>query len=379
MHIPIRKIIFCTIMITLAYFSLSGCMPVTNATESPKTVLPSSMENNAAASKTDVATYSVNPSEDGSYYVELFAMDTEMTLKVYGNHGREAALAAVREIQRFDHLFSTGLSDSCVSTLNAQKKAIWPEDAITVLTEALALYKSTDGAFNISLYPINQAWGFTSDTDYRIPGDTELEALIQHTNCEDILLQEEERQVVISDPDMEIDLGGIVKGFTSNRVMEIFEEYGCESAVVSLGGNVQVLHRKPDGSLWKIAVQNPVDDGNYLAVIQAEDKAVITSGGYERYFVDDNGTVYHHIMDPATGYPANSGLLSVSIISDDGTLADGLSTALFVLGEEKAIDYWRQHADTFDTILYTDDHRLLASGGLKDRITSDTHAVIFFE
>ena len=116
---------------------------------------------------------------------------------------------------------------------------------------------------------------------------------------------------------MKIDFGGIAKGYTSSRIMQIYKKCGVTSGLVSLGGNVQLLGAKPDGSAWKVAVESPDEDGNYLGILQAKDKAVITSGGYERYF-EKNGKNYHHIIDPSTGYPAENGLTSVTIVSDDG-------------------------------------------------------------
>ena len=140
--------------------------------------------------------------------------------------------------------------------------------------------------------------------------------------------------------------------------------------MVSLGGNVQALGAKPDGSKWKVAVQNPDSDESYIGVLEIAGKAVITSGGYERYFEKD-GKTYHHIIDPATGYPADSGLKSVTIISSDGTLADGLSTSLFIMGKDKACDFWKEHSDKFDMILMTDDNELYVSEGIADVFSSD--------
>lgn len=145
----------------------------------------------------------------------------------------------------------------------------------------------------------------------------------------------------------------------------------CDRAgLVSLGGNVQLLGAKSDGSAWKVAVESPDEDGNYLGILQAKDKAVITSGGYERYF-EKNGKKYHHIIDPATGYPAENGLTSVTIVSDDGTLADGLSTSLFIMGKEKAEKFWKKYSDKFDVILLTDDDQLYVSEGIADDFQSD--------
>ena len=156
---------------------------------------------------------------------------------------------------------------------------------------------------------------------------------------------------------MKIDLGGIAKGYTSSRIMDIFKENGITSGLVNLGGNVQALGTKTDGSNWRVAVQSP-------------DEAVITSGGYERYFEQD-GVTYHHIIDPKTGYPAENGLVSVTIVSSDGTLADGLSTSLFIMGEEKAAEFWKAHSDEFEAILETDDGTIYVTEGLKDSFTTD--------
>ena len=167
---------------------------------------------------------------------------------------------------------------------------------------------------------------------------------------------------------MKVDLGGIAKGFTSDRVMELFSADGVTSGIISLGGNVQTLGTKPDGSLWRVGIQDPDDSSGIIATIEVADKAVITSGGYQRYFEQD-GTTYHHIIDPRTGMPADSGLTSVTIVSDDGTLADGLSTSLFIMGKEAALDYWRAHRDNFDVILVASDGSITISEGLADCCT----------
>ena len=169
---------------------------------------------------------------------------------------------------------------------------------------------------------------------------------------------------------MEIDFGGIAKGYTSDQLAKIFAEYGIESGLINLGGNVDAYGSKTDGTAWRVAIQSPDQDGNYIGVLEATDKAVITSGGYERYFEED-GITYHHIIDPSTGYPADSGLKSVTIICDDGTLADGLSTSLFIMGEEKASQFWQGHSDEFDFVLMKDDGSLVISEGIEDCFTTN--------
>ena len=166
---------------------------------------------------------------------------------------------------------------------------------------------------------------------------------------------------------MEIDLGSVAKGYTGDQIMQIFRDHGVTSGMVSLGGNVQTLGSKPDGSPWRIAVQNPLGDG-YVGVIEVRDEAVVTSGGYERYFERD-GEIYWHIIDPATGAPAKNGVISATIVSESGTRCDALSTALFILGRDGAETYWRTHGD-FEYLLVLDDGSLVLSQGIADRFSA---------
>lgn len=158
--------------------------------------------------------------------------------------------------------------------------------------------------------------------------------------------------------------------------MEIFRSHGIRSGMVSLGGNVQTIGKKPDGTRWQIGIQDPDStQGEVLAVVEAEDQAVITSGGYERYFEED-GNTYIHIIDPRTGYPADGDLKSVTIVSGDGTLADALSTSLYIMGYDGAVEYWKAHSEAFDMVLVTDQGGLYVTEGLRDRFRSETDPVI---
>ena len=145
----------------------------------------------------------------------------------------------------------------------------------------------------------------------------------------------------------------------------------ASGGMVSAGSSIYVCGTKKDGSRFRVALRDPRGDENSaIGVLTLSDTTISTSGDYERYFEKD-GVTYHHIIDPSTGYPADNGLISVTIVSADGTLADGLSTSLFVMGKDKAIDYWRAHSDEFDMILLTDDEKLYVSEGIKDSFTSD--------
>ena len=163
------------------------------------------------------------------------------------------------------------------------------------------------------------------------------------------------------------DMGAVAKGFAAREAEAAIRDAGGTSAMLDLGGNVTVIGAKEDGSPWRVAVKDPRDTGSYLCVLALTDVTLSTSGGYERYFEED-GVRYHHIIDPETGYPADSGLLSVTVVSADHLLADALSTALFVAGPEEALDFWRSR-DDFELVLCTGQGELLVTEGLEDVFT----------
>lgn len=302
--------------------------------------------------------------EESSQTREVYAMDTVMTLEAYGQNADAALDEAVAEIERLDALWSIASSDGEIARLNAEKKITASADTLALLTRAKEISAATDGLFSTTIAPLMEAWGFTSG-DYRVPDGVELSALLARVDDEEIAISD---STVTIPADAKVDLGGIAKGFTSARVMEIFRENGVENGILSLGGNVQTLGTKPDGSLWRVGLQDPADERALFATLELADKAVITSGAYERNF-EQNGITYHHIIDPRTGYPAESGLSSVTIVSDDGTLADGLSTALFIMGKEAAVEFWRSNRDDFDMVLLADDGAVTVSAGIADALT----------
>ena len=308
--------------------------------------------------------------EEGEYIGEIFAMDTYMTLTAYGENAEEAVEAGIEEIERLDDLLSTGTESSEVAQINASGGGEMSEDTAYLAERALEIWESTGGAFDITIYPVMDLWGFTTG-DFAVPDEEELAqtlALVGAGSLE--ITEDEDGTAVLSMAEgQEIDFGGIAKGYASSRVMEIFEEYGVESAIISLGGNVHVLGAKIDGSEWRVGIQDPDDEDGYLGALAVTDTAVITSGGYERYFEDEEtGEIYHHIIDPSTGYSADSGLISVTIVSADSTLADGLSTALFVMGTEEAVAYCEEHCTEygFDAFLETEDGDFYITDNLED-------------
>ena len=297
----------------------------------------------------------------------LTAMDTVMSLTAYGPNRDRALEEAVAEIQRLDGLLSIGSDDSDISRLNREKSAVLSPDAASLLESALDLARDTQGVFDPTVYPLVKLWGFY-DKDYHVPSRQELSQALAKVNYREVSLGEDGQASL--GPGQQIDLGGIGKGYTSQRVTELLRQAGVTSAMVSLGGNIQCLGAKPDGSPWNIGIRDPFGEELYAAV-RVTDKAVITSGGYERYFEDpETGTVYRHILDPRTGFPAENGLSSVSIVTSDGTLGDGLSTALYIMGLEEATQYYQAHRDAFEAVFITDDGTLYATEGLRGSLTS---------
>ncbi len=292
---------------------------------------------------------------------EFFAMDTFMRVTVYGDKSEEMAEEAKNEIERIDELLSIS-GDSEIADINAHGGGRASPETRDILERAIEIERWTDGAFDITLYPVVDAWGFFSG-EYRIPDNEEIKELLLHTGIENININED-NSVVFAQQGMGIDLGGIGKGYAGQRVHDILAENGVSSALMELGGNICLLGTKPDGSLWRVAIMSPFDTSDRVGVIEAKDVSIVTSGGYQRYFEED-GTTYHHIIDPSTGFPADSGLMSVTIVCSDGLLADALSTALFVMGEDEACRFWRENGG-FEMLLVTDDGRIVVSSGIED-------------
>ncbi len=300
------------------------------------------------------------------YSDTIIAMDTPMTLTAWGKGAEEAVNAAESEIRRLDGLFSTTNENSEIYRLNRSKTMQTSEDTYRLIKEAVGYGELTGHAIDITIYPVVKEWGFTTG-DYKVPEDKRLEELKANVNCSEIKLDDDTMTVSVGEK-TEIDLGAVAKGYASDRVMRIFEEMGVDAGLVSLGGNVQCMGDKPDGSLWKIAVADPVNEGEYAGFIELDEGAAVTSGNYQRYF-EENGKRYHHIMDPSTCRPAENDLCSVTVISDDCTLADAYSTSLFVMGREKAVSFWKRNKGLFDVVFITKDGGIYITEGLKDSFT----------
>ena len=302
--------------------------------------------------------------DDGYTDKQLFAMDTYVLLRI-GGENTAALETAAEKIGMLETELTGRDADGTggAARLNAsggQEVAVGEE--LFGLLEASAAYsEQTGGAFDITTYPLTKLWGF--GTAGRIPDDAEIAEALTQVGYQKLRLDPERRTAVLTDG-AQIDLGAIAKGYAAETVCGIFTDYGIESALINLGGNIFVIGSKLDGSPWRIGVADPEDTRETVGVLSARDTAVVTSGSYQRYF-EQGGTRYHHILDPVTGRPADNGLVSVTVICDDAVWADALSTALFVMGEEKPVGFWRETGG-FEMILIRDDRQVLLTPALED-------------
>lgn len=318
--------------------------------------------------KQETTTKSTSEENTKEASAQVFAMDTYMNLKAYGKNAQKAVDDAKAEIERLDKLWSAVDKDSEIYKLNQKKQMKVSEETLELIEFAKKKSAQTEDAFDISVYPIVELWGFPTQK-YRVPSDSEIQNLLKNVDSQKIKINKK-TNVVTLEKNMKIDLGGIAKGYTSQRIAKIYKKDGVKSGVISLGGNVQAIGEKTDGSRWKVGIQSPDDTESMIGGYEAKDEAVITSGAYERYF-EKNGKKYHHIIDPATGRPSEKDLKSVTIISKNGTLSDTLSTTLFVMGKEKAISYWKKHSNEFNMILVDENNKIYISQGIKDHFSSD--------
>lgn len=312
---------------------------------------------------------------------QLFAMDTYMEFTAYGKNSEKAVDAAIEEVQKLDAMLSAENSKSEVYALNEQGNLQATDDLAELILRGKEIYQETDGLFDDTIYPVMKLWGFPTG-NYHVPTAAEVQKKLALVDGNKVEIQtrdsdekgrdsKEKTKFVTLGADQQIDFGGIAKGYTGQELAELFQEYGVSSALVSLGGNIQAIGTKPDGSSWKVGIRDPKGgQQDYIGVLSVENQAVITSGGYERYFEED-GKTYIHIINPRTGYPADGDLLSVTIVSRDGTLADGMSTALYIMGYEKACQFWRQHREEFNVILVTDDGKIHISENLKENFQTE--------
>lgn len=282
-------------------------------------------------------------SEDNKTTDEMFALDTIISFSIYDS---DEALSidtidkCKAEITRLENLLSAtkvGSDVYCINSANGESVKV-DEETDELLSRSLELSESVDGAFDVSVYPLVKLWGFDTK-EYKVPGETEIEQVLNLVGYESITLKDSS---VTLKENMSIDLGAVAKGYIAGRLYDIMAKSKIQRGLINLGGMVIVYDSLNDDS-FHIGIEYP-DTGEVFAVFETNTAFTVTSGAYQRYF-EEKGERYHHIIDPDSGKPSDSDISSVTIVTEDAVVGDALSTAFYVMGVEKTIDYVKSITD----------------------------------
>jgi thiamine biosynthesis lipoprotein len=296
------------------------------------------------------------------------AMGTVMTHKAFGLHAEDSLEAVCSEVARVEGLLSRFLPDSEISRVNGSagiKSEKVSLETYDVLSKAVEFSRSFPGCFDVTIQPLVALW-HAAEESLAQPDASSIKQVLPLVNYRDLILDPREITAGLGNAGQSVDLGGIGKGFAGDRIREVFKRFGVSSACSNLGGNVVTVGAKPDGSPWQIGIQHPRQENSLIGSVSVVNQTVVTSGDYQRYFTDSHGKRHHHILDPTTGYPAESGLTSVSIVSDRSFAADPLSTILFVAGMEKGLEFLKSFPQT-EAILVDSNLQVYVTQGLRYR------------
>ena len=302
------------------------------------------------------------------YKETRLALYTIVSVTVYADSKQTANVAiesTFKELDRLGKLLNFYSEDSEVSMIN-RYSGIRPvkvsKDTIEVINKALYVSKNTEGAFDITIGPIVKLWDFEKQI---LPDEKAIKAKLHLVNYRNVVIDVARSTVFLKEKGMEIDLGGIEKGYAADRAAEVLKRNGITAGIVTIGGEVKPFGTKPDGDAWRVGIKNPDrnnKEDDVFAIVKLSGKAISTSGGYEKFFIKD-GKTYHHILNPATGYPAYE-CQSVSIIANDAP--DGFPTGIFVLGPNKGMEVLKRLG--IDAVIMDKDGNILVTEGIKDKV-----------
>lgn len=301
-----------------------------------------------------------------------FIMDTVVEQSVRGSQAQRAAQEAETLLRGLENRLSLFRSGSDVSAVNAaagvQPVAVSPE-AYGLIARCVEFGRASGGDFDITVAPLKLLWDITGENP-RVPAQNAVEALLPLVNYEDIVLDETEATVFLPHAGQEIDLGGVAKGYAAGQCLALYRELGV-SGYISVGGNVAVSGLGADGKPMRFGIRAPRGDAGYIGSVELTDTVMATSGDYERFFQQD-GVRYHHILNPRTGWPEQSGLMSVSVVCKDGAVADFLSTTLFLRGRQ-GLDSLRGVYD-YEYVAVDSDYNIFVSDGLTGAFRPNSQA-----
>ena len=279
--------------------------------------------------------------ENGIYFDTAITVSVETSDEKRGNEILDGCMNLCRELEM---IFSRTREDSELYQVNHRTSSTVTisDELAEVIDCGLRYYELSEGKLDITIAPVLELWDFKNGMD-SLPDEKELKKALEKVDASAVHLSG--NQLIFDRSDTEIDLGALAKGYAADRLKAYLLEQGAEHALINLGGNVNTLGTRPDGTGWRVGIQKPFEDrGVTDQVLKVTDQSVVSSGTYERYFELD-GKFYHHILDPDTGYPAITGLAQVTIVSQDSLTGDALSTTCLLLGEEKAEKLLAQFPD----------------------------------
>ncbi|MCX7614536.1 MAG: FAD:protein FMN transferase [Clostridiales bacterium] len=313
-------------------------------------------------------------SKNETYSRDFFTMDTVINITVYSNSEGEAKAAldaAEKEFFRISALSDRFSDKSDLSKVNknAGKQAIKvSDDVFRMIDDSISWAKRTNGAFDIAVGPLMDLWGIEKGINIPPEKDKINEAL-KICGYQNVVINKKEKTVFLKQKDMILDLGGIAKGYATDCAATVLKKMGVKNAIINAGGNVYTIGGKTDGSPFRVGIQDPRNQQGILAVIPLSDKAAVSSGDYERYYIY-NGVRYHHILDPATGFPARK-CIATTIIGNSAEIADILSTSLFVMGPEKGLQFANSLTEIDGVLFVTEDKTITATSKIKEKLEMD--------
>lgn len=296
-----------------------------------------------------------------------YMLGTICTITVYDNKPESVIDKAFSRIKQIENKMSVNKSGTELDSVAAAAGKHYvkvSDDTFYVLKKGKYYSQKSGGAFDITIGPLVKLWGIGTDNE-KLPSQSEIEDKKSLINYKDLLLDDKNKKVMLTRDGMSLDLGGIAKGYAADEAARILKQNGVKHAIINLGGNVIALNNNLDGNPWKIGIQDPFQTrGNVVASIKVTNKTVVTSGIYERYF-KKNGKIYHHILNPFTGYPMDNNLASVTLITNVSINADAMTKNIFYLGVDKGLKYVKNIPD-LQVVFITRDKKVYITNGLKN-------------
>ena len=364
----ISHFILCAVLVC-PMLLLTGCQNGTGTATGNDPISISSIKLNTAVQIT------IYDSQDKSLLDDCLDLCDKYEL-IFSRTNEESELYKLNHRKEMDTVADAFSSSSSAETTDQTDTQVTPylisstantwhisKDLAALLSRGLTITRESNGAFDIAIAPLTSLWDFTAENP-KVPDDADIQRALPLCSSDDVTIDGQD--ITLPSDDIQFDVGAIAKGYIADRLKDFLVKKGVNSAIINLGGNVLCIGEKPDGTPFKVGIQKPFADRNETeAVMDITEKSVVSSGIYERCFKQD-GKLYHHILNPKTGYPYDNGLISVTIVSDKSVDGDALSTTCFALGLEEGLKFAEKKG--VQAVFITDNYELHYTDGFQDEI-----------